>query len=148
MPFLRTAATFTQAFDEVNKQLAKYGEVDASDDEGRRQRIIAFVVSVPGYGAPTAATLEYRERYQRRAEGWLRDGYAFEYRTAAPRSRRAHHQHVGWGIHQHCEPPGIASEQHYEDVERLLFATHEGFIGLHDRGESVRCVGLKVLRPS
>lgn len=148
MPFLRTAATFTQAFDETIKQLAKYGDVAASDDGGRRQRVVAFVVDVPGYGAPSAATLEYRERYQRRAEGWLRDGYAFEYRTAGPLSRRAHHQHVGWGIHQHCEPPGIPSSEHYEDVERLLFATHEDFAGLHERSEAVRCLGLKLKRLS
>jgi hypothetical protein len=146
MPFLRPAATFTQALDEIAKQLSKYGAVDASDDGGTRQRSVAFVVDVPGYGAPTAAILEFRERYKRNAQGWLRDSYVFEYRTPAPRSRRAHHQHVGWGIHQHCEPPGVTSHEHYEDVERLLLPTHEDFSGLHQRGEPVRCLGLKRIR--
>jgi hypothetical protein len=143
MPFLRTAATFTQALDEIEKQLAKYGSVEASDDEGTARRSVAFVVHVPGYGVPTAATLEYRERYKRSAQGWLRDGYAFEYRTAAPRSRRAHHEHVGWGIHQHCESPENRSPEHYEDVERLLLQTHEDFTRLYDSGEPIRCLGLK-----
>ncbi|MGH2490539.1 MAG: hypothetical protein ACRDF9_03440 [Candidatus Limnocylindria bacterium] len=143
MPFQQPTATFTQAFDEVTKQLAKYGSVDASDDGGKRQRNVAFVVAVPGYGIPTVATLEYRERYKRSVQGWLRDSYIFEYRTASPRSRRAHHQHVGWGIHQHCEPPGVASHEHYEDVERLLLPTHEDFSALHERGEPVHCFGLR-----
>jgi len=143
MPFLRTAATFTQAFDEITEQLAKYGSVDASDDGGTRQRNMAFVVDVPGYGVPSAATLEYRERYKRSAQGWLRDSYVFEYRTAAPRSRQAHHQHVGWGIHQHCEPPDGTSQEHDEDVERLLLPTHEDFSGLYERGEPIRCLGLR-----
>jgi len=148
MPFLRPAATFTQALEEITNQLAKYGSVDASDDGGRRRRNVAFVVDVPGYGIRTVATLEYRERYKRSAQGWLRDRYVFEYRTPSPRSRRAHHEHVGWGIHQHCEPPGITSLEHYQDVERLLLATHEDFARLLDRGEPVRCLGLKVRPPS
>ncbi|HUG06937.1 MAG TPA: hypothetical protein VMQ78_10360 [Candidatus Limnocylindria bacterium] len=123
--------------------MAKYGSVDASDDGGKRQRNVAFVVDVPGYGFPTAATLEYRERYKRSAQGWLRDAYAFEYRTAEPPSRRAHHQHVGWGIHQHCEPIGKKSDEHFEDVERLLLPTHEDFSGFYDRAEPILCLGLK-----
>jgi hypothetical protein len=146
VPFLQTAATFAQALDEITKQLGKYGEVEASDDLGKRRRNIGFLVSVPGYGSPTAAVLDYRERYKRSAEGWVRDSYAFEYRTSSPRSRRAHHQHIGWGIHQHCEPPGSASSTHYADLERLLLPTHEDFAGLHDRAEGVRCLGLKPLR--
>ena len=71
MPFLQAAATFAQALDEITKQLGKYGEVEVSDDEGKRQRNISFFVSVPGYGLPTAARLDYRERYKRSAQGWL-----------------------------------------------------------------------------
>jgi hypothetical protein len=148
MPFLRPAATLAQTLDEITKQLAKYGTVDASDDEGTRQRNVAFVVAVPGYGVPTTATFEYRERYKRSAQGWLRDAYVFEYRTAAPRSRRAHHQHSTWGIHQHCEPLGNRSQEHFEDLERLLLPTHEDFSGLHDRAEPIRCLGLKRKRRS
>jgi len=143
MPFLHAAATFTQTLDEITKQLAKYGDVEVSDDEGKRRRNVGFRVDVPGYGLPTVLILDYRERYKRSAEGWLRDSYAFEYRTPAPRSRRAHHQHVGWGIHQHCEPPGTPSAEHYADVERLLLQTHEDFASLHDRAEPVRCLGLR-----
>ncbi len=143
MPFLQAAATFAEALDEITTQLGKYGEVEVSDDEGKRQRNISFFVSVPGYGLPTAARLDYRERYKRSAQGWLRDAYAFEYRTSAPKSRRAHHQHVGWGIHQHCEPPGRVSSVHYADLERLLLPTHEEFAGLYERAEPVRCLGLR-----
>lgn len=146
MPFLRPAATFTQELDEIEKQLRKYGSVDASDDEGKRKRNVAFVVDVPGYGLPRVATLEYRERYKRSAQGWFRDAYAFEYRTSARRSRRAHHQHTAWGIHQHCEPPGRSSHEHYEDLERLLLPTHEDFAGLLDRAQPVQCLGLKRMR--
>ncbi|MEP6694110.1 MAG: hypothetical protein ABJB39_05660 [Chloroflexota bacterium] len=142
---MQTAASFTQALDEITKQLGKYGEVEVSDDEGRRRRNIGFLLKVPGYGLPTAALLDYRERYKRSAQGWLRDSYVFEYRTPAPRSRRAHHQHVGWGIHQHCEPPGIASTAHHADHERLLLSTHLDFIGLYERSEPVRCLGLKLV---
>lgn len=148
MPFLRRAGTFAQAFDEIIKQLAKYGEVDASDDTGKRRRSVSFLVEVPGYGLPTAVTLDYREEFKRSAQGWLRDAYVFEYRTTAPRSRRAHHQHVGWGIHQHCEPPGRRSQEHYEDIERLLLPTHEDFSGLYERSEAVQCLGLKRKRGS
>lgn len=143
MSFLRPAATFAQAFDEIIKQLAKYGEVDASDDTGKRRRSISFLVKVPGYGLPTVVTLDYREKFKQNEQGWLRDSYVFEYRTSVPRSRRAHHQHIAWGIHQHCEPPGRASDEHYEDVERLLLPTHEDFSGLYDRGEPIRCLGLR-----
>lgn len=146
MPLLRPAATFTQAFDETVKQLAKYGEVDASDDTGKRRRSISFLVKVPGYGLPTAATLDYREEFKRSVQGWLRDSYVFEYRTSAPLSRRAHHQHIAWGIHQHCQPPGRASDEHYEDLERLLLPTHEDFAGLIERAQPVRCFGLKRMR--
>jgi hypothetical protein len=148
VPFLRPAATFAQTFDEITKQLAKYGAVDASDDEGTRQRNVTFVVDVPGYGVPSTATFEYQERYKRSVQGWLRDAYVFEYRIAAPRSRRAHHHHTSWGIHQHCEPPGTTSHEHYEDVERLLLPTHEDFSGLYDRAEPIRCLGLKRKRRS
>jgi hypothetical protein len=143
MPFLRPTTTLAQTLDEITKQLAKYGSVDASDDEGTRQRNVAFVVDVPGYGVPTVATFEYRERFKRSAQGWLRDAYVFEYRTAAPRTRRAHHEHAPEGIHQHCEPPGRPSRAHYADVERLLLPTHEDFAGLYDRGGPIRCLGPK-----
>jgi hypothetical protein len=140
---MQAAATFAQALDEITEQLSKYGEVEVSDDQGKRRRNIGFLVDVPGYGLPTSAMLDYRERYKRSAQGWLRDSYALEYRTSAPRSRRAHHQHVGWGIHQHCEPPGVTSSIHYADLERLLLPTHEDLAGLYERVEPVRCLGLK-----
>lgn len=146
MPFLRPAATFAQAFHEIIKQLRKYGEVDASDDTGKRRRSISFLVTVPGYGLPTAVTLDYREEFKRSTQGWMRDSYVFEYRTSAPESRRAHHQHTAWGIHQHCEPLNVTSHEHYEDVERLLLPTHEDFAGLVDRARPVQCLGLKRMR--
>jgi len=146
MPLLRPAATFAQDFDEIIKRLAKYGEVYASDETGQARRSINFLVEVPGYGLPTAATLDYREEFKRSAQGWLRYAYIYEYRTAAPRSRRAHHQHGAWGIHQHCEPPDVISHEHYDDVERLLLPTHEDFAELIDRSEPVRCLGLRRMR--
>jgi hypothetical protein len=144
VPFVRQPGTFAQTLDEIAKRLANHGDVDAKDDgSATRRRRVSFLVAAPGYGAPTVAIFEYRERYRRMAEGWLREAYAFEYRPVTPRSRRAHHQHGTWGIHQHCEPPGEHSREHYEDVERLLELTLEEFGGMYERAELIRCVGLR-----
>ena len=148
MPFLVPGGAFAQALDEVAKLVGSYGTLDALDEGGRHRRRVSFVLTLPGYGLPTQATLEYSERYRRTDQGWLREGYRFEYRTVDPRSRRAHHQHGRAGIHQHCEPTGGTSRDHYEDVERLLLPTHEDFSALWTHGEPVRCLGLKRKRRS
>ena len=144
MPFVRPARTFAQTLDEIAKRLARYGDVEAADEgTGIRRRDLSFVVTAPGYGMPLVATFEFRERYRRMAAGWLREAYVFEYRPLSPKSRRAHHEHGTWGIHQHCEPPGKSSDEHYQDVERLLEPTAEELAGLYDRGEQIRCLGLR-----
>ena len=144
MPFLLPIGGFRQTVDEIEKQLAYYGDVRSNVQGATTARCsVSFEVSAPGYGAETVAEFVYRERYRRAAGGWLREHYVYEYR--AFRSRTAHHQHGAWGVHRHCEATGHPSRAHYADVERLLQPTHEGFVRLYERAQPVRCFGLRRL---
>lgn len=135
---------FQQGFEEIEKRLARFGTVESKDEGGATpRRHVSFLLSVPGYQQPTEAVLEYHERYRRSREGWIRDAYFFEYRPQRPRSRKAHHQHGAWGVHQHCEAPGRPSTEHYTDDERLLHSTHDEFVRLYLTGRTVSCVGLR-----
>ena len=144
MAFLVPAGGFTQALEETSKQLAGLGAVQAGDDRGDTIRRVSFLVNAPGWGAVTTTVFDYREEYQRTDQGWLRTRYVFEYRTIDPRSRRAHHRHGVWDIHQHCEPPGRPSGEHYTDVERLLQATHEAFARVYELSAPIVCSGLRI----
>jgi len=135
---------FQQGFEEIEKRLARFGRVESKDEGGATaRRHVSFLLSIPGYQDLTEAIIEYHERYRRSREGWIRDAYLFEYRPQRPRSRKAHHQHGAWGVHQHCEAPGRPSTEHYADHERLLDVTHDEFIRIHVSGDPVRCVGLR-----
>lgn len=101
MPFVLPISGLRQTIEGIEKQLAYYGDVRVMLRGATTARCaVSFEVAAPGYGADTVAEFMYRERYHRTAEGWLREAYLYEYRAFG--SRAAHHQHGGWGIHQHC----------------------------------------------
>lgn len=108
-----------------------------------RAGAVRFLLEAPGFGQPTVAVFEFVEWFDKTAQGWLRVRYKFKYRPAA--SRKAHHQHASWGFHQHCEPPGRVSTDHYQDDERLIMQTVDAFTQLYASGQPIQCVGLRKL---
>lgn len=82
--------------------------------------------------------------------GAARDGcaiYVYEYRPQPPPSRRAHHDHEPYGVHQHCRE-ALKREVHSHDADRmrLLEETHEAFERLYFDEAAIRCAGLQALR--
>jgi hypothetical protein len=145
VPYLLPLTGLAQQLDETEKLLSQLGTVGAELDEGPNMRV-SFKVDAPGYGLPTEAIFEFREWYQRTAQGWLRQRYAYEYRPGS--GRKAHHMgHPGLRrAHQHCEPPGASTGTHYEDHERLLEPTAEELGALHARRRPIDCRELRPLR--
>lgn len=139
---------FRQRVDAIEKMLASVGEPETLDTGGSgTRRSISFTAVAPGYGLPREATFEYRERYRRITAGWLRETYVYEYRPASSPSRRAHHEHQPYGVHQHCrEASRTEVSSHYEDRSRSLEETHEDFERLYLDREPIRCDGLRPLR--
>lgn len=125
--------------------VAALGELTAEElSTPRGPRALILRVHAPGYGSPTAAVFEYRERYRRTREGWLRDFYIYEYRPQPGPSRRAHHEHAPHGVHQHCREAARAErDPHYEDRPRLLEEIHETFERLYSEAQAIRCGGLR-----
>lgn len=141
------AASFRQRLDGIEKMLSALGDIEAGDTGmDASDRSILFRVDAPGHGLATRAIFEYRERYRRQREGWRRYGYSYEYRPAPPPSRRAHHEHPPYGVHQHCrERHRPERHSHYGDHERLLEATHEELVRLHLGEREIDCGGLRPL---
>lgn len=144
MPYLLPNSGFDQTLDEIEQLLSPFGDVSVQRD-GTTDTRISFLVSAPGYGQPQEAVFEYREWYHLTSQGWLRVRYKFEYRPTD--SRKAYHNgHQGhWGPHQHCEPRGRRSGNHYADYERLLQPTIEELGLLYARHEQIECIGLRRL---
>ena len=142
------SGAFRQRLDWIEKLLAPLGDVSVEDlSTTAGGRSISFVLEAPGYGLPTRAVLEYRERYRRTRAGWLRNLYVYEYRPQPPPSRRAHHDHEPQGVHRHCrEARRPEAHRHYEDRPRLLEQTHEEFAAQFIDGVEIRCAGLLPLR--
>ncbi len=147
MPVLVPASGFGQQVEEFAKQLSYLTEaVEAADDERSPIRATSYLVEVPDARSGVTTTFDYREEFRRTRGGWLRSRYWYELRlsranTAELHSRRAHHQHEVWGIHQHCETP-TSPDGHYADVERLLQATHELFVKRYAASQPIDCAGL------
>lgn len=148
MAILIPAGGFTQQLEEFAKQLAYLSDVvDVGDDRGAQLRSTSFRVELPDPSSGASTIFDYREEFRRTQGGWLRTRYHFELRVSQPNernrlhSRKAHHEHEDWGIHQHCESPGRPGA-HYVDVERLKQATHEDFLRFVAKGSPIECSGL------
>lgn len=149
MPHFVPASGFAQQVEEFVKQLSYLTdeEVVADDDGASPTRQTSYVVAIPDDRTGVATTLDYREEFKKIAGGWLRSRYSYELRVSQPRSadlhsRKAHHQHDPWGIHQHCQTPSLHDDAHYTDVERLLQATHELFVRQFASSSPITCSGL------
>ncbi len=147
MPVLVPASGFRQQVEEFAKQLSYLTEaVEVADDERTPVRATSYLARVPDARSGMTTTFDYREEFRRTSGGWLRSRYWYELRlseseSAALHSRRAHHQHEFWDIHQHCETPAVPDD-HYADVERLLQATHELFVKQYAASAPMDCAGL------
>lgn len=116
-------------------------------DEGRRDRVrtLRIEIASPGYGLPARATFDYMERYERAAEGWRLQRYAYELRPEPRPARRAHHLHPPIGAHQHCvDPRRPKAPHHFEGFEVVLEQAHEEFRVIAATG-SISCTGLRPL---
>ena len=149
MPYFVPANGFRQQVDEFAKQLSYLADegVKADDDEGSPTRAISYLVEIPDARTGIRTTFDYREEFQRVAGGWLRSRYFYELRISPTRnesthSRKAHHLHDVWGIHQHCRASTSADDVHYADVERLLQPTHELFVHQFASSSPIECSGL------
>jgi hypothetical protein len=149
MPVFVPANGFTQQVEEFAKQLLYLSDqIEVADDHGDPLRATSYLVELPAANGDLA-TFDYREEFTRTRIGWQRRRYAFELRFAKPdsrslHSRRAHHLHDPWAIHQHCETPA-SPDDHFGDVERLLQATHELFLKQWLSGAPIDCAGLTPL---
>lgn len=147
MPVVVPASGFRQQVEEFAKQLAYLTEVvEVADDERTPIRATSYLVQIPDARSGVTTTLDYREEFRRTDGGWTRTRYWYELRVSRPNtaqlhSRRAHHQHQSWGIHQHCQTP-TRLDDHYADVERLLQATHELFVKRYAASSPIDCAGL------
>jgi len=149
VPHFIPANGFAQQVAEFVKQLEFLTDdgVDADDDEGTSTRRTSYLVVIPDAHTGTATTFDYREEFRKITGGWLRSRYTYELRVTQPRgtalhSRRAHHEHDPWGVHQHCQSPSSWDDAHYADVERLLQATHELFVRQFASSSAIDCSGL------
>ncbi len=140
---------FSQQVEEFKKQLSFLADqgVEVNDDEGTPTRSTSYYVEIPDPKTGIMTTFDYREEFQRVDHGWLRSRYFYELRFSAPNtaeqhSRRAHHEHAPWAVHQHCQTPTRPDDHHYADVERLLQATHETFVRQFLSASAVDCSGL------
>ncbi len=134
---------FRQRVDAIEKLLGPLGDVAVEELAADGARTLKFVLMSPGHDLPTRAVFEYRERYERTGGGWLRDRYFYEYRPRPSPSRRAHHDHGPYGVHQHCREAGrAATAPHYRDVTRLLEETHEEFAEQFLNAVEIDCTGL------
>jgi len=146
VPLVVPASGFAQQVEEFAKQLLYLSDnIEVADDHGDQVRATSYLVELRAAHG-NIATFDYREEFTRTRIGWQRRRYAFELRFADPRSRslhsrKAHHLHDPWAIHQHCETPANADD-HYADVERLLQATHELFLKHWLSGAPIDCAGL------
>ncbi|HET7701494.1 MAG TPA: hypothetical protein VFM06_11585 [Candidatus Limnocylindria bacterium] len=149
MPLVVPATGFTQQVEEFAKQLLYLSEdVEVADDQGDPVRATSYLVELVTTTGNTA-TFDYREEFMRTRAGWERRRYAFELRYTEPtsgslHSRRAHHLHEPWAVHQHCKTAKSPAD-HYADVERLLQATHELFVRQWLSVTPIDCAGLTPL---
>lgn len=155
MAFFVPTSGFTQQVEEFAKQLTGLVDrgIEVNDDGASPTRSTSYYVEIPDAGSGVTTTFDYREEFQRVAGGWLRSRYIYELRFSEPKSemqhsRRAHHEHDPWGIHQHCQSPAFPRDIHYVDVERLLQATHEAFVQQFATASPVVCSGLVPLKRS
>lgn len=144
MPYVIPASGFEQSLDELAQMLSQYGDVHLQRD-GSTDIRVSFVVEAPGYGEQLEAVFEYCEWFHPTTQGWLRQRYRFEYRPNGSRKAYHHGHSGGWGTHQHCEPPGRRSGNHYADYERVLQQAAEEFGRLYARPTPISCFGLRRL---
>jgi hypothetical protein len=149
MPLVVPATGFAQQVEEIAKQLLYLSdEVEVGDDHGDPIRATSYRVELMAADGNTA-TFDYREEFARTRAGWQRRRYAFELRFTKPtsrslHSRKAHHLHEPWAVHQHCKT-AVSADAHYADVERLLQATHELFVKQWLSVTPIDCAGLTPL---
>ncbi len=149
MPLVVPANGFAQQVEEFAKQLLYLSDhVEVADDQGDPVRATSYLVELPA-AEGTIATFDYREEFTRTRVGWQRRHYAFELRFTEPtsrslHSRKAHHLHEPWAVHQHCKT-ATSTDGRYADVERLLQATHELFVKQWLSVTPIDCAGLTPL---
>lgn len=155
MSYFVPASGFSQQIAEFTKQLAWLADqgIEIGDEEHARTRATSFYVEIPDPQSGVTTTFDYREEFERVEGGWLRSRYVYEFRRSQPKgaklhSRRAHHEHGIWKVHQHCQTPASQRSAHYRDVERLLQATHEIFERLFADAVPIECSGLVPLTAS
>jgi hypothetical protein len=152
VPLVVPATGFTQQVEEFAKQLLYLSDdVEIADDHGDPLRATSYLAELMTIDGNTA-TFDYREEFTRTRGGWQRRRYAFELRFAEPtsgslHSRKAHHLHEPWAVHQHCKT-ATSKDAHYADVERLLQATHELFLKQWLSVSPIDCAGLTPLAPA
>ncbi len=149
MPLFVPASGFTQQVEEFAKQLNALVDrgIEVNDDKASPTRSTSYYVEIPDARTGVTATFDYREEFRKVERGWLRSRYIYELRFSLPNrdvqhSRRAHHEHDPWVIHQHCQTPSCPENVHYADVERLLQATHDVFVRQFMSAATVDCSGL------
>ncbi len=92
------------------------------------------------------AFLEYKERYERLADGsWRLTAYRYEFQQRPPPGRRAFHWHEPWAYHSHClDPRAPDTDDHYRGYEVDVFEAHAEFLRLYAAG-TIDCSGLHPL---
>jgi hypothetical protein len=109
-------------------------------------RTISIGVDHPGWGIPTAALLEFVERWIFSGGSWELTRYAYELRIVPGPGRLAFHWHDGL-YHTHCvDPNDPARDHHYQGGPVDLFAAYQAFGRMLASGSSISCQALTPLR--
>ncbi len=109
-------------------------------------RTITIGIDHPGWGLPTAARLEFVERWVFSSGGtWELTKYAYELRAVPGPSRLAFHWHNGLH-HTHCvDPNHPARAHHFQGGQVDLFAAYRTFGRLLASGSPISCQDLTPL---
>lgn len=109
-------------------------------------RTIRIDIDHPDWGLPTAASLEFVERWVLLGTTWELTRYAYELRMVPGSGRLAFHWHDGL-FHTHCiDPADPGRDHHYQGSTIDLFGAYQNFGGVLASGSPITCQALTPLR--
>ena len=139
---------FDQRIATAEVAFRRLGHVDVADLGAVRgtPRTFSIRIDHPDWGLPTAASLEFVERWILSGTTWELTRYAYELRMVPGPGRLAFHWHDG-RYHTHCVDSNHPDrDHHYRGGAVDLFAAYEDFGRMLASGSPITCQALTPLR--